>query len=280
MTEILSDIMLPYLSERINPERIYEFQHPSFPGCGYKAYQTLLIVLPVESQDRFCDLQAKVENLDLEGYGYLFSFQKWDTLARALAGGHLFYSLVCQPKNLLYAKGHQKLEITSSQRLRQITLKAEVDFAACKVRITAFFEGVYFYREKGNLPMAAFMLQQAMELLFRAVELSLRGSNEHCHLIRTHISLCKPMVPRMCAAFPLITEADHALLQILNDAYLNVRYREQYVISEEDLRVALKRISRMEAIVQREVEAAIRLAEIIVKERSNAIPNIHEDTNQ
>ncbi|QEC51959.1 HEPN domain-containing protein [Anseongella ginsenosidimutans] len=86
------------------------------------------------------------------------------------------------------------------------------------------------------------------------------------------------MLPRMCAAFPLQSEADDALLQLLNDAYVNARYRDQYVISEEDFREALARASEMIAIAPREVAAMIQLAKAVARERGQAIPI--NDTNQ
>lgn len=281
MSSVLDDILLPAIAESINPERVYRFNHPAFEGNGCRAYRTLLIIPKAESRERFDALGAETAKLNLEGYGYIFCFQKQAALAELMERGHLFYSLVCQRKNLVYEKGHQKLEITPTERLKQVILKARVDLVSCMERITAFLDGARFYEDKGNLPMAAFMLQQVVELLFRAVELVMLGNNEHCHLIRTHIALCKPMVPGMCAAFPLEAERDHALLQLLNDAYLNVRYREQYVISEKDLREVMERASRMVAIMPREVEAAIKIAEITVKERMKPAPVFNtKDTNQ
>src|SRR5690606_23475048 len=119
---------------------IYAFEHPSFQGCGYKAYRTMLIVLGDESEEPLRRLQERAEALGLEGYGYIFCLQKWGSLTKALAAGQLFYSLLCQHKNLIYAKGHQKPKLTISDRLKQGILKAEVDFAACMERITAFLD--------------------------------------------------------------------------------------------------------------------------------------------
>lgn len=276
----LSDILLPYLTEEFNPKTIYAFSHPSFEGDGYKAFQTLLIVLGEERQKSFCKLRARAEELGLEGYGYLLCFRKWSALSTALSRRHLFSSLVCQRKNLIYSKGREKLTIASSDRLWPVIVKAEIDFATCMTRISAFLEGARFYEERDDLPMAAFMLQQSVELLFRAAELALKGQEKRCHLIRRHVGLCKPMLPRTCAAFPLITEADGALLQLLNDAYLNVRYRDQYVISKKDFRKAFVRASRMMSIAPREVAAMTQLAKKVAKERNHVIPANYDDTNQ
>lgn len=280
MDDAILNMLIPYLEEEYCPKRIYAFEHPSFQGSGYKAYRTLLIVIGDESQEPFCRLQERTEALAMGGYGYLFCFQKWGTLANTLNAGQLYYSLVCQRKNLVYAKGHQKLEMAAPERLRQAVLKAEVDFATCMDRITAFLDGARFYEDKGHFPMAAFMLQQSIELLFRGAELALRGGEERCHLIRKHFAPCKPMLPRMCAAFPLITDTDEALLQVLNDAYLNVRYRDQYIISEKDFQEALARASEMIAIAPKEVAAMLQLAKTMVKERSQVKLTNHEDTNQ
>ncbi|WP_262713165.1 hypothetical protein [Anseongella ginsenosidimutans] len=59
---------------------------------------------------------------------------------------------------------------------------------------------------------------------------------------------------------------------------MNARYRDQYVISEEDFREALARASEMIAIAPREVAAMIQLAKAVARERGQAIPI--NDTNQ
>src|SRR5690606_32829449 len=100
MNNQVSDILLPYLTEEFNPKRIYAFSHPSFEGGGYKAFRTLLVVLGDERQEPFRQLQERAEEPGLEGYGYLFCFQKWKELSMTLARGHLFYSLVCHPNTI------------------------------------------------------------------------------------------------------------------------------------------------------------------------------------
>ncbi|QEC51960.1 hypothetical protein [Anseongella ginsenosidimutans] len=195
MADILSDLMLPYVTEEFNPKRIYAFPHPSFQGCGYKSYRTLLVVIEDERQEPLCQLQARAEEAGLEGYGYLFCFQKWNTLATALNAGQLFYSLVCQRKHLVYAKGHEKLILSSSDRLRQVLLKAEIDLSACMMRVAAFLDGARFYEHREDLPMAAFMLQQSIELLFRGRSLpcvQAKNVATCCGRISFRVSQCCP----------------------------------------------------------------------------------------
>lgn len=284
MSNVLDDMLLPAIAENINPERVYRFDHPTFEGNGCQAYRTLLIVPNAESRARFDTLEAEVAKLNPEQYGYLCCFQKPPTLDEALARGHLFYSLVCQPKNLVHAVAADGGLPVSKAVLLKLKEKAGKDMAVAMPRITAFMDGTGFYRVAGDLPMATFMLQQVIELTFRLIESVFSRSSRHTHLIRAHLNRCRVFTPELCALFPSDTEEDRKLIFLLDQAYVNVRYREGFVIEPGQLNTlftrAEKLLERTPLLITAHLEELDAMIEDQPPEGCKALTVSENNTNQ
>lgn len=68
--------------------------------------------------------------------------------------------------------------------------------------------------------MTMLMLQQATELTFRAVALSLYGVERRTHSTKSLKKLNRRLAPQFNGIIPADTEEEERLLKVLEDAYL------------------------------------------------------------
>ncbi|MXV16546.1 HEPN domain-containing protein [Pedobacter sp. HMF7056] len=112
-------------------------------------------------------------------------------------------------------------------------------------KAVTFYTGAKFYQEAKESAMAMFMLQQAAELTFRTVAIALYGMERRTHSIRSLKKLNRRLAPQLNSIFPADTEIEEHLLKVLEDAYLDARYAENYTLSDEDMLTFLSRVENL-----------------------------------
>ena len=78
------------------------------------------------------------------------------------------------------------------------------------------------------------MLQQATELCFRSMSWALLSLDKRTHSISGLMKLNRRLAPQMNAVFPCDSKEEDRLLQLLEDAYIDARYKKDYEIAEDD----------------------------------------------
>ena len=93
------------------------------------------------------------------------------------------------------------------------------------------------------------MLHQTFELLYRMSEIVFLGREKISHHLRSHHQLMLPYLPMLLTIFDTTHEYDMYLLELLNEAYLSVRYENNYGISMEDLECLLAKGGEIEILL-------------------------------
>jgi len=76
------------------------------------------------------------------------------------------------------------------------------------------------------------MLHQVFDLMYRAIAVLVMGRDKKTHRISAHQAYVKPYIKQLSQLFNQNEEHEVNLLHLLDEAYLAVRYENNYYISE------------------------------------------------
>jgi HEPN domain-containing protein len=230
-TETLEKIVST-VTAKIDIDKIFLYPESANEG----ETEVLLVLIANHFQLSLTDLTVQVKGLigDLAPLCELevaFSHQIRETMQF----GNLYYYTRCVDRNLIYTRPNSVYNMFDGlPPLSEVLTRAGERYNTAIKKIDPFLDGAELYCLKEVYPSAAFMLHQVVELAFRAVELFFLGKETRNHEISIHLRylerhLCYPKI-----RFPVKT-ADEALLRLLDDAYLGVRYGDLYQISREQV---------------------------------------------
>lgn len=168
---------------------------------------------------------------------------------QCVRNGSIPFLYRCQPENLLYINPESDFIIP----IDMISLGSAVEKARLAIRleekkIAGFREGVELYLEKGNCQLCAFMLHQVFELSYRMTQIAIFGKEKISHSIRKHHWLMLPYMPSLKSVFDRNNEQDMDIMELLDEAYLAVRYDNNYHIAERQLTYLVHKSYRMQSM--------------------------------
>ncbi len=242
MDDQLQDVVRLIVS-LADPEKIFLVNQN---GIDHAVYHDLLIVIPDHSQKAFKEYSVIIEMACARQEQISFSLHKSCDIQRLLSEGHIYYSGVCTKNNLVYDNGMTGLPVLTAAKAEFVRERAEKDFLPGFNKAVAFLEGARQYFVKNDNQMTAFMLHQAIELCFRAIVLSFSGQDYRTHCLRALKKQCRRYAPQLSDLFPDDTEIAEALLQQLENAYIDVRYKDNYEISGYELSLLLEKTALLQ----------------------------------
>lgn len=217
----------------IDVERIYIHKPEKADGC-----QSVLTILIANTCTRSpAELLPLISMVFAEQQTLRFALHPAHQIKEAITKGNLYFFSICTDDNLLYHKEGSAYElIPASLNSKQMLENARKQYDSEEEKIKAFVRGTDFYLEKENYAQSAFMLHQAIELSYRAIEHFITGRSKITHRISSHQKYLEPYDMALSRIFSTDCERDTQLLKLLDDAYLAVRYENSYQISVLDLR--------------------------------------------
>ncbi|MGF1924217.1 MAG: HEPN domain-containing protein [Bacteroidia bacterium] len=153
-----------------------------------------------------------------------------------LLNGHLYFSALCIPENCVYKNPkNYTLPRLAPDKYHQLVDSARQSFYENMERALTFFGSAHQLSNE----ISVFMLQQACELTFRSLLLSLRGKDVRCHDLVVLRKNLKHFVPTLDGVFGANEKQEIKLLGLIQEAYIRSRYDQSYSISRTDLEHAL-----------------------------------------
>jgi HEPN domain-containing protein len=222
-----------------------------------ETYIDLLIIMSDSKDVPLTELEPVFNIASLKYQRVCCSLHSADRVKECIERGNIFYSLNCIDKNLVYDDKRFPLPTTTAQALRNMKLQAEVAFTLCFKKAVSFYQSAVFLHENNPEPVIAFYLHQAVELTYRAILRCLNGYYKKTHVIRSLKDLARRCAPQLNAIFPDNTGQEKHLLDILENAYLNARYDNQYNIDDKHLILLFERAKQVLDIAQEMKEQAI-----------------------
>jgi HEPN domain-containing protein len=203
----------------------------------------LLIVTPDNARRSLKDYGTIIEFSCLNDETVNASVIRSAELSKHLQEGHLFYSRVCQPANVLYEQEFTAPLPNPPKGLQNLTEASKHHFEVGFNRAEGFLKSATYHQEIGQNELAAFMLHQAVELAARALLLALTGKDIQTHDLSVLKKQCVRCNPHLKSYFLSESGSDERLLILLDKAYKSARYETDFKILFSDLCILKKNVT-------------------------------------
>jgi HEPN domain-containing protein len=250
--------VIAFLKASLSPEKIFLLHHDKNNG---DEYFDLLVVIPESSQTNFSAYEQVISMANIEHATIYVSLHKAAILYKQLKEGHIYYSVICNEGNVIYDDGLTDLPQAKEEALKAVTEKASNEFNTAHKKADSFLEGASNYYGENNLAMTAFMLQQGIELTLRGLIAALLGTCPKTHCFKELRKPLKRCAPELHYLLSTNEEEENRLLHLLEKAYLESRYTDNFIISDNDITLltdgAEKLHERVEKIFKEKMEQLI-----------------------
>lgn len=226
-----SQPVLEKLTDRIPVDSVYEFHYPFLE----ESKPRLLVVIDSKCQVSTKTLEPMAELCFAAPPSHSFELIPYGELKNAINNGSLYYVLACRKKQQQLALGKKPLPILALKELENIRAKTLEHYEKGNAKQSDFLEGMEFYREKGNFSQALFMLHQATELTFRAVENGIFKRDRPSHSLEEHFRLISRYIPELAGVFDKDDPYHYRLLKLIDQSYTAVRYQRHFEVEADEL---------------------------------------------
>ena len=206
--------------------------------CSF-ASSTRIDLIIVMDQYKYKSFEEIYSLLDIAMLGHEHincTVYTYGTIHEFLSKGHLYFSTLCIPENCVYKRtAHFMLPLLNPDKCAATIDHSSKSFHQNIQKAITFFNGAQQFANESQSTISGFMLQQACELTYRSLLLSLRGKQVKCHdlvVLRKHLS---HFVPTIIGVFDTDEEKEVAMLTSIQEAYIKSRYDQNYTISLAEL---------------------------------------------
>lgn len=169
-----------------------------------------------------------------------------------------FYTDIKKEGILLYDSGNCKLARRRKLNFSEIGELGQEYYTTKFKLATSFMKGACFYLSESEFNMAAFHLHQACENLYRAIILTFTMHTYKIHDLEELIKAAKTHSLEITKVFPLDTEEEIRLFNLLLKAYIEARYNKYYATTKEDIEALIPRVEHLAAITKEVCENRIK----------------------
>lgn len=122
-------------------------------------------------------------------------------------------------------------------------------FAQTKTRVREFLAGAELYTVRLQYRLAAFLLHQAAEQALRTMLILHTGLRLNSHSIDRLVRCCTLFCPGLPDLLSGTAEKDGRLFRLLQTAYVNTRYGDDYHIKGEDVKRLTQKVKDLYALL-------------------------------
>lgn len=171
-----------------------------------------------------------------------------DYINGKLSDGQYFFSEIQMQGILLYDAGNiplvKRRKLSSDEKRRM----AREDFDTWFESAVDFMDGVLLYLEKKKFKKALFLLHQAAEHTYNTVILVFRGYKPKTHNLEKLRRYAKHFSKELTLVFPMNTNEEKRLFDLLKRGYVEARYDKRFVIEAADIIELVNRVKNLQVI--------------------------------
>lgn len=178
-------------------------------------------------------------------------------LNKELQRGHYFFSDIKKEGVLLHDSGrHPLAEVCPLDPVEQQQYARE-DFEHWFPSACEFLDNCQFNLDQDRYNNAAFQLHQATERFFNAVILTFTRYKPKTHDIEKLDRQVSNLHADFFTVFPRASQQQQDCFEKLKNAYIDARYKRDYVITREELDYLAARVRKLQELTQRICEEKI-----------------------
>lgn len=172
------------------------------------------------------------------------TFHQW------LRIGHRFARLVAQSGKVIYNPQSISFSPTGDYDTIVESSTIERQYRAGLLKTQEFLEGADLYRIRKHHSLALFMLHQATEQALGTILKTGMGYYCSSHNIERLLRYVSWVDGQVREVFPLHTELEKRLFTLLQKAYIDSRYKEDYTVHHQDLVTITERVRLLVRILE------------------------------
>lgn len=174
---------------------------------------------------------------------------KW--LNNELSEGHCFYVDIVNEGIILYDSGEYTLETPRELNYTEIKGKATRYYVGNGVKENDYWEDAQTNIAKNKFTHASFFLHQVTEYLLKAIPLVYILYRYKEHDLEFLLEKCKLHTLELARVFPRNTPEEKRLFELLQRAYVEARYNDEFVVTKEDIDALVPKIELLRDIVEK-----------------------------
>ena len=212
----------------------------------------------VEGEFRLCDaIGRRLRRQGLDRPSSTIIVEDIEHLNNDLQRGNYFFTDIKNEGVLLFDSGRHTLAEACPLPPAEYQKYAREDFehwypSACK-----FFDYYGYAFSKHDNNEAAFLLHQATERFFHAIILTFTRYKPKMHDIEKLDRQASNLHHDFFTVFPRATEQQKHCFDLLQQAYIDARYKRDYVITKEELEYLASRVRKLQELTKRICEEKI-----------------------
>lgn len=195
-------------------------------------------------------LQDKIENNLQHSMPVTAIVLCTDEFSEWLRKGHAFAAAVHQKAWLLHEAEDTELPCLKEVNEEELEKETESLYKSARAKVASFLAGAELYRVRKEYRLSAFMLHQAAEQSLHALLYIHTGLRVNTHSIDKLIRYCSMFCHQLTALFPKNNERNKKLYSLLNKAYIDARYKNDYTITGEELSILADKIKKINEILE------------------------------
>ncbi|MEJ7671697.1 MAG: HEPN domain-containing protein [Chitinophagaceae bacterium] len=231
----------------VRTESIFAYNQPT---CRNVSHYYVLALVDKKDAESCVSMQDKIENncqhfipvtaivLDIH------QFNEW------LTEGHFFANKICRMAECIHDAEHMRLAIPKDIDEQELAKTNESLYSTGINKVQEFLAGADLFRLREQNKMAAFMLHQAAEQVLQTLFRITTGLYIHSHNLDKLFRYCSMVSYKLPAIFPRNNEKNERLFQLLQRAYIDTRYKDDYVIRTDDLLLITERVRNLLEILK------------------------------
>jgi predicted nucleotidyltransferase/HEPN domain-containing protein len=219
----------------------------------YKSDYDLLIILSKNGQSNSDTLtqsiSGKLNELKLDTPVHPI-FHGIEFVNKELQEGSYFFGDIKKEGIQLFNTSRYKLDDKRDMSPAEVQANAQRDFDNWFVSANEFYLGFTDFYNRESYKTSAFMLHQATERYFGAIQLVFTGYKPKTHDIEALGYLAKAVNMEFGKVFPQASVQERQRFSLLKKAYVDARYNMDYKISKEDLVYLSERVQMLRDLTE------------------------------
>lgn len=216
--------------------------HPSFD---------LLIISPVEEKLDLHDVAQIVEQQCIPPMSIFCISHKINSVNDALIAGQAFFCSLYHNGILLYDAGKMELIDPGDPEKGKLKKETMQTYWSRWYGLAQYFlKGAADSITYDRPDLTLFMLHQAVEHTCIALIRVFTGYRPNTHNLARLLAIIENFSVMLMTVFPSITKEEKALFRILQKAYSDSKYKDEYTISSDTVTILTERVTELQVIAE------------------------------
>jgi len=242
ISELVQPDIIYLLGASLHRRRSESIFCPQAPTSQHTTCYYLLILLPDFNNKEQYQWQDEVEQHCYSVVPITTIILKTSTFIEWLSAGHPFALMVQHSAISIYHHGDVDLPRAETAGIRDFKI-VEKCYKEGLNKATEFFAGAALFQVRKQYSLAAFMLHQAMEQGLRTMLTVGTGYYSCTHNLDRLIRYASMVCYQLPDIFPRRSEKDKQLFRLLQKAYSESRYGQDYAIHLQDLLILTEKVN-------------------------------------